>query len=60
MSHSTVWPEPEMIYIYHDQLALIKNLKTLLEFRSGNINIDGLAIHHLNNLIYTISLDIVT
>ena len=25
----------------YDQLALVKNLKTLLDFRSGYINIDG-------------------
>ena len=25
----------------HDQLVLVKNLKTLLDFRSGYINIDG-------------------
>ena len=28
----------------YDQLALVKNLKTLLDFSSGYINIDGLNI----------------
>ena len=40
----------------HDQLALVKNLKTLLGFRSSYINIDGFAIDHVNNLIYTLSI----
>ena len=35
----------------HNQLALIKNLQRLLDFRSGNINIDGFTIDHVNNLI---------
>ena len=41
----------------HDQLALIKNLKTLLDFSSGYINIDGFTIDDVNNLIYTLSID---
>ena len=41
----------------HDQLALVKNLKTLLDFRFGYINIDGFIIDHVNNLIYTLSVD---
>ena len=28
----------------YDQLALVKNLKTFLDFRSGYINIDGFII----------------
>ena len=38
----------------HDQIAVVKNLKTLLNFRSGYINIDGFTIDDLNNLIYTL------
>ena len=41
----------------HDQLALVKNLKMLLDFRSGYINIDGFTIDDVNNLIYTLSID---
>ena len=41
----------------HDQIALVKNLKTLLDFRSGHINIDGFTIDDVNNLIYTLSID---
>ena len=41
----------------HDELALIKNLKTLLDFRSGYINIGGFTIDDVNNLIYTLSID---
>ena len=41
----------------YDQLAYVKNLKTLLDFRSGYINIDGFTIDHVNNLIYTLSID---
>ena len=41
----------------HDQIALVKNLKTLLDFRSGYINIDGLTIDDVNNLMYTLSID---
>ena len=41
----------------YDQLALVKNLKTLLDFRSGYINIDGFNMDHVNNLIYTPSKD---
>ena len=41
----------------YDQLALVKNLKTLLDFRSGNIYIDGFTIDDTNNLIYTLSID---
>ena len=41
----------------YDQLSLVKNLKTLLDFRSGYINIDGFTIHDVNNLIYTLSID---
>ena len=42
----------------HDQLALIKNLKTWLDFRSGYINnIDGFTIDDVNNLIYELSID---
>ena len=41
----------------HDQIALVKNLKTLLDFRSGYINIDGFTIDDVNNLIYTLSID---
>ena len=38
----------------HDRLALINNLKTLLDFRSGYINIVGFTIDHVNNLMYTL------
>ena len=31
----------------YDQVALITNLKTLLDFRSGYINIDGSTIDHV-------------
>ena len=41
----------------HDQIAFVKNLKTLLDFRSGYIYIDGFTIDHVNNLIYTLSID---
>ena len=41
----------------HDQIALVKNLKTLLDFRSGYINIHGFTIDDVNNLIYTLSRD---
>ena len=41
----------------HDQLALIKNLKTLLDYRSGYIKIDGFTIDQVNNLLYTLSID---
>ena len=41
----------------HDQLALVKNLQTLLDFRSDYIYIDGFTIDHVNNLIYTLSID---
>ena len=41
----------------HDQLALIKNLKTLLDFRLGYININGFTIDHINNVIYSLSID---
>ena len=41
----------------HDQLALVKNLKTLLDFRSGYINIDGFTIDDVNNLMYTLCID---
>ena len=41
----------------HDQLTLMKNLKTLLDFRSGYIKIDEFAIDRVNNLIYTLSID---
>ena len=41
----------------HDQLALVKNLETLLDFRSGYIYIDGFTIDDVNNLIYTLSID---
>ena len=44
----------EMTY---DQLALVKNLKTLLDFRSGYINIDGFTIDDVNDLIYTLCID---
>ena len=44
----------------HDHLALVKNLKTLLYFRSGYINIDGFTIDHVNHLIYTLNVQIVT
>ena len=40
----------------HDQLALVKNVKTLLDFRSVYINIDRFTID-VNNLIYTLSID---
>ena len=40
----------------HDQIALVKNLKTLLDFRSGYINIDRFTID-VNDLIYTLSID---
>ena len=33
----------------YDQLALVKNLKTLLDFRSGYINIDVFTIDDVNN-----------
>ena len=39
-----------------DQLALVKNLKTLLDFRSSYININGFTIDDVNNLIYTPSI----
>ena len=41
----------------HDQIAFVKNVKTLLDFRSGYINIDGFTIDDVNNLIYTLSID---
>ena len=41
----------------YDQLALVKNLKTLLALRSGYISIDGFTIDDVNNLIYTLSID---
>ena len=41
----------------YDQLALVKNLKKLPDFRSGYINIDGFTIDDVNNLIYTLSID---
>ena len=41
----------------YNQLALVKNLKTVLDFRSGYINIDGFTIDDLNDLIYTLSID---
>ena len=44
----------------YDQLALVKHLKTLLDFRSGYINIDGFTIDDVNNLMYTLSVHIVT
>ena len=36
----------------HDQLVLINNLKTLLDFRSGYINIDGYDIYFIHIYIY--------
>ena len=44
----------------YDQLALVKNLKTLVDFRSGYFNIDVFAIDDVQNLMYTLSVDIVT
>ena len=41
----------------HDQIALVKNLKTLLDFRSGYITIVGFTIDDVNNLMYTLSID---
>ena len=41
----------------YDQLALVKNLKMLFDFRSGYINIDGFTIDNVNNLICTLSID---
>ena len=41
----------------YDQLALVKKLKTLLDFRLGYINIDGFTIDDVNALIYTLSID---
>ena len=41
----------------HDQIALVNNLKTLLDFRSGYINMDGFNIYDVTNLIYTLSID---
>ena len=41
----------------YDQLALVKNLKTLLDFRSGYINIDGFTIDDVNNLFHNPSID---
>ena len=41
----------------HDQLALIKNLKKIIDFKSGYIIIDGFSIDDVNNLMYTISVD---
>ena len=41
----------------HGQIALVKNFKTLLDFRLGYINIDGFTIDDVNNLIYTLSID---
>ena len=43
----------------HDQLALIKNLKRLLDFRSGYININGFTIDHVNNLVYALNIHLV-
>ena len=40
-----------------DQLALIKNLKILLDFRYDYINIDGFTIDQVNNFMYTHSID---
>ena len=39
----------------HDQLVLINNLKTLLDFRSRYINIDGFTIGDVNQLMYTLT-----
>ena len=39
------------------QIAIVKNLKTLLDFRSGYINIDGFTIDDVTNLIYRLSID---
>ena len=44
----------------YDQFALVKNLKMLLDFRSGYINIDGFTSDDVNNLIYTLSIDLCT
>ena len=41
----------------YDQLAFVKNLKTLPDFRSGYINIDRFTIDDVNNLMYTLSID---
>ena len=41
----------------HVQLALFRNLKTLLDFTSCYINIDGFTIDDVNNLMYTLSID---
>ena len=40
-----------------DQLLLIKNLKTLLDFRSYYINIDGFTIGDGNISNYTLTVD---
>ena len=36
----------------HDQFAIINNKKTLLDFRSGYINIDGFNIDNVNQLCF--------
>ena len=41
----------------HDQIALVKNWKTLLDIISVYINIDGFTIDDVNDLIYTLSKD---
>ena len=41
----------------HDQNALVKNLKTLLDFRSGYINIDGFSMYHVNAFMYALTVD---
>ena len=41
----------------HDQFVLVKNFKTLLDFRSDYIYIDGFTIYHVYNSIYTLSID---
>ena len=47
----------QYVKLTHDQLVSIKNLKTILDFRSGYINIDGFTIDDVNKLMYTITVD---
>ena len=41
----------------HAVSKITGNELTLLDFRSGYINIDGFTIDDVNNLIYTLSTD---
>ena len=44
-------------YVYNIYIFCTMNLKTLLDYRSGYINIDGFTIDDVKNLIYTLSID---